>query len=195
MLHKTLEQVSLPHTIINYVERAKKEVVLDNASQSGMYTNDPYIKESRTKSVMCYPVVNQGKLQAIVYLENNLATGAFTEERVETLKILATQAAISIENARLYENIETITRDKTKIETEMSIAREIQTSLLPQEPILSGYELTVYMKMADEVGGDYYDVIRENGREWFLIGDASGHGVHAGLVMMVIVPQSRSVGR
>ncbi|MCP5493153.1 MAG: AAA family ATPase [Leptospiraceae bacterium] len=186
MLHKTLEQVSLPHTILNYVERAKKEVVLDNASQRGMYTNDPYIKENRTKSVMCYPVVNQGKLQAIVYLENNLATGAFTEERVETLKILATQAAISIENARLYENIETITRDKTRIETEMSIAREIQTSLLPQEPILSGYELTVYMKMADEVGGDYYDVIRENGREWFLIGDASGHGVHAGLVMIMV---------
>lgn len=67
----------------------------------------------------------------------------------------------------------------------LDIARSIQTSLLPKEPQVSGFEILPFMQTAEEVGGDYYDIIRNNNHEWILIGDVSGHGVPAGLVMMM----------
>lgn len=68
---------------------------------------------------------------------------------------------------------------------EMQLARKIQTVLLPQAPAVPGYRIAAYMEPADEVGGDYYDVINVGGRNWVVIGDVSGHGVVAGLVMMM----------
>ncbi|MCP4135571.1 MAG: SpoIIE family protein phosphatase [bacterium] len=69
---------------------------------------------------------------------------------------------------------------------EMKLAQKIQTVLLPEEPAIPGYEITGYMMPADEVGGDYYDVINVEGYDWIVVGDVSGHGVPAGLVMMMV---------
>ncbi|MCP5494769.1 MAG: AAA family ATPase [Leptospiraceae bacterium] len=112
--HKKINQVKLPQTIINYVSRAKKEIVLDDASKSGAYTRDPYIQTEKPKSVLCYPVISQGKLVAMVYLENNLTTNVFTVDRLEIMKILASQLAISIDNAELYDNLEGRVKARTK---------------------------------------------------------------------------------
>jgi serine phosphatase RsbU (regulator of sigma subunit) len=68
----------------------------------------------------------------------------------------------------------------------MALARKIQTVLLPEEPALEGYEIAAHMSPATEVGGDYYDVIDVGGTGWLVIGDVSGHGVSAGLVMMMV---------
>ena len=174
----------LSSSIINYIARTKKDLVLEDAAKDGKF-QDSYIKTNKPKSILCIPLLNQGKLIGIVYLENNLTAGAFTKDRIEVLNILSSQAAISIENARLYSNLENLTKEKTKVTTEMEIARDIQTSLLPTKPILSGFEVATYMHTADLVGGDYFDVIHTDGREWFLIGDVSGHGVTAGLIMMM----------
>jgi len=92
----------LPLSIINYVIRTKESVVLNDATSESAFTNEPYIKEHQTKSVLSAPLLNQGKLVGIVYLENNLTAGAFTPERLEVLNLLSSQAAISIENANLY---------------------------------------------------------------------------------------------
>ena len=73
-----------------------------------------------------------------------------------------------------------------KLETEMKIAAGIQSSLLPDNPAIDGYEITAYMKPADDIGGDYYDVINIGSNNWVIIGDVSGHGVPAGLVMMMV---------
>lgn len=70
--------------------------------------------------------------------------------------------------------------------SEMELAKKIQTVLLPKDPRIPGYEITGYMQPADEVGGDYYDVINVGDRNWLVIGDVSGHGVTAGLVMMMV---------
>jgi len=96
----------LPTTIINYVARTQENIVLNDAAQEGQFINDPYIIATQSKSILCTPLLNQGQLRGIVYLENDLTTDAFTSERVELLNILSTQAAISIENARLYEQLE-----------------------------------------------------------------------------------------
>jgi serine phosphatase RsbU (regulator of sigma subunit) len=80
---------------------------------------------------------------------------------------------------------EELTRTRDALWGEMQLAKKIQTVLLPKDISIPGYEITAFMEPADEVGGDYYDVITLNGRSWVLIGDVSGHGVPAGLIMMM----------
>ncbi len=92
--------------IINYVTRTQKSVVLADATKEGQFTRDAYIVATKPKSILCTPLVNQGKLSGILYLENNLATGAFTKERTRILQVLSGQAAIAIDNARLYNELE-----------------------------------------------------------------------------------------
>ncbi|MDN4164129.1 SpoIIE family protein phosphatase [Cytophagales bacterium LB-30] len=107
-------QAPFSTTIIHYVIRTRENVVLDYASQVGKFVSDPYISENRTKSLICIPLVNQGLVIAILYLENNLSTGAFTRERLEMLNMLTSQAAISIENAMLYEYLEEKVEERTE---------------------------------------------------------------------------------
>ncbi len=96
-----------PRSIVNFVDRTQQDIVLNDARSEAIFHNDPYILEHQPKSVLCAPIVYQGKLTAILYLENNLTTGAFTGDRLEVLKLLSSQAAIALENARLYANLET----------------------------------------------------------------------------------------
>jgi len=96
---------SLPASIFSYVTRTQENIVLDDAAQSGQFARDPYILGSKPKSVLCMPLLNQGKLSGLLYLENNLTTNAFTPERLEVIRVLSAQAAISIDNARLYSDL------------------------------------------------------------------------------------------
>ncbi len=92
----------IPITLINYVSRTSETLVIDDAIAETTFAGDPYIIQQEPKSILCSPIINQGKLIAILYLENNLTTGAFTPDRLQVLKILSSQAAISISNAQLY---------------------------------------------------------------------------------------------
>ncbi|WP_254564121.1 AAA family ATPase [Oscillatoria sp. HE19RPO] len=91
--------------IVNYVARTQEAIVLNNATQEGDFTNDSYIQNNQIQSILCVPLIDGGKLVSIVYLENNRTTGAFIPERVEILKLLSGQAAISIQNAKLYSEV------------------------------------------------------------------------------------------
>ncbi len=103
--------------IINYVVRTRETVVIHDVNREVNFMNDPYLKTRQSQSILCLPLINQGKLTSIVYLENNLVTGAFTCDRLEILKILSAQAAIAIENARLYFNLAEYNRTlQTKVE-------------------------------------------------------------------------------
>ncbi|MBW4495515.1 MAG: AAA family ATPase [Oscillatoria princeps RMCB-10] len=98
---------AVPVAVLNYAQRTQKSVVLNNAAREGLFTADPYVLQNQPKSVLCVPIVCQGKLTGFFYFENNLTAGAFTPDRLEVLKLLASQAAISLENARLYAHLET----------------------------------------------------------------------------------------
>jgi PAS domain S-box-containing protein len=100
------DPLTLPLSIVNYVARTHENVVLQNASDDGPFAQDAYIARARPKSVLCAPLLKAGRLIGILYLENNLAAGAFTPERLEMLQLLAAQTAISIENASLYANLQ-----------------------------------------------------------------------------------------
>ncbi|MEG4092637.1 AAA family ATPase [Microcoleus sp. Pol12B4] len=95
----------LSSAIVNYVARTQESVVLDEAFRKGQFTNDPYIQKHQPKSILCVPLINQSQIVSIVYLENNLTAGAFTPERVELLKVLSGQAAISLQNSKLYTEV------------------------------------------------------------------------------------------
>jgi histidine kinase len=92
----------IPQLLINYVERSKQPVVIRDATLDPLSKKDPYIQINQSKSVLCLPIFYQAQFIGIFYLENNLTTGLFTPQRLELLKILASQAAIAIKNARLY---------------------------------------------------------------------------------------------
>ncbi|MFB2834885.1 AAA family ATPase [Floridanema evergladense] len=96
----------LPQSLIYSVIRSQTTAVFDNLSLSEQLMSDRYIITHQPKSALCIPISKQGKLIAILYLENNLTEGAFTSDRIETLQLLTSQAAISIENARLYQQVE-----------------------------------------------------------------------------------------
>ncbi|HEY9707164.1 MAG TPA: ATP-binding protein, partial [Oculatellaceae cyanobacterium] len=118
----------LPAAIINYVVRTSESVVLSDATVEGNFTQDSYIQHHQPKSILCFPLINQGQLVSIIYLENNLTNGAFTSEQIEVLKILSAQAAISIENARLYNDLALANRTlEAKVEertAELAIAKQ-----------------------------------------------------------------------
>ncbi|NES64594.1 MAG: AAA family ATPase, partial [Okeania sp. SIO2D1] len=94
--------------IVYYVSRTGETVVLNDAVSEGNFTDDAYIQQHQCHSIACTPLINQNKLQGIIYLENNLTVAAFTQERLALLRTLAAQAAISLENAQLYNNIVTL---------------------------------------------------------------------------------------
>jgi len=96
---------AVPVAIINYVTRTKETVVLNDASHEGIFKKDPYIQRNQPKSVLCTPLLNQGQLTGIIYLENNLTTVAFTTDRLIVLQMLSGQAAIAITNAKLYAEV------------------------------------------------------------------------------------------
>ncbi|NEO31529.1 MAG: AAA family ATPase [Symploca sp. SIO3C6] len=95
----------IPTTVINYVWNTQENLVINNATAQTDFAADTYIIQYQPKSILCIPIVKQGKFIGILYLENNLTTGAFTPARLEVLKLLTSQAAISLENARLYQQL------------------------------------------------------------------------------------------
>jgi predicted ATPase/signal transduction histidine kinase/CheY-like chemotaxis protein len=89
--------------VVRFVARTQERVLLDDAANQGEFVSDPYIRLERVKSMLCTPLLSRGKLIGILYLENNLTTNAFTSKSVQFLEMLLSQAAISLENASIYE--------------------------------------------------------------------------------------------
>ncbi len=96
---------SLSLSVISWVKQTREHLVLDNAAHEEQFAGDDYIKRERPKSILCAPITHQSALSGIIYLENNLVEGAFTSRRFEVVKHLSSQIAISLENARLHENL------------------------------------------------------------------------------------------
>ena len=96
---------SLSLLIISWVKQTREHLVLDNAAREVRFVEDDYIRRERPKSILCAPITHKSSLSGIIYLENNLVEGAFTPRRLEVIKHLSSQIAISLENARLHENL------------------------------------------------------------------------------------------
>ena len=131
--HSSITLADLPESVLHYVIRTLESVVLHDASVANLFSRDGYLKRGRTRSILCLPIVKQAKLAGVLYLENNLTAGAFTSDRIAVLELLASQAAISLEHAQLYADLqqENIERKRAEDELRRSEAslREAQSEL------------------------------------------------------------------
>ncbi len=140
----------IPGSVVRYAVRTNEDVILGDASQEGSFTRDSYIQRERPNSVACLPMNNQGQLMGVLYLENQQATHAFTENRVELLRMLSGQFAISIENARLYREMEQKVEQRTEqlrdknqeLQETLDNLRATQSRLIHSEKMASLGQLT-----------------------------------------------------
>ena len=96
---------ALPESVLHYVLRTRESVILDDAAAQTLVCADPYIRQRQARSILCLPLINQANSIGVLYLENNLTPRVFTPARIAVLKLLASQAAISLENSRLYRDL------------------------------------------------------------------------------------------
>jgi PAS domain S-box-containing protein len=106
-LHDTpLSGAEMPESLLQYAARTQENVILDDASTHDAFTGDEYVNRKHARSALCLPLIKQGKLVAVLYLENNLAPRVFAPARIAILKFLASEAATSLDNARLYQELQ-----------------------------------------------------------------------------------------
>ncbi|WNG19648.1 AAA family ATPase [Cystobacter fuscus] len=96
----------LPHSIVHYVKRSLESLILEDAGTDGRFASDEYVVRAKPRSILCMPVMSQAKLVGVLYVENRLAAGVFTPSRLAVLEVLASQASISLANARLYASVQ-----------------------------------------------------------------------------------------
>jgi predicted ATPase/signal transduction histidine kinase/GAF domain-containing protein/CheY-like chemotaxis protein len=114
--HACVTPTDLPDSVLRYVVRTHERVILDDASAQGSFTADEYVRHHRVRSVLCLPLIKQAALVGVLYLENNLTPRAFTPARSAVLMLIATQAAIALENARLYTELKQENADRRRAE-------------------------------------------------------------------------------
>jgi PAS domain S-box-containing protein len=125
-----IKSSELSHSVTNYVIRTKENIILNEAVEEELFQNDPYIARNKPRSLLCAPIIHQGKLKGVIYLENNLSHGAFTEERLEIVRLLSSQAAVSLENATLFRSVVEDIDKRKKAEEELRRSDEMARSLL-----------------------------------------------------------------
>ncbi len=124
----------LPISIIQYVYRTRETLILNNASNEIAFKNDPYIQTNQVRSLLCLPVLKNNIVQGLILLENNLINQAFTLERTEIVKLLASQIAVSFENATLYNDVEQkIILRTAELQKEKEKSEELLLNIIPSE--------------------------------------------------------------
>ncbi|WNC95076.1 AAA family ATPase [Paraburkholderia sp. FT54] len=131
----SIRESVLPASIINYVRRCEERVLLADAMQPNPFAADDYFARRQPKSVLCLPIMRRSALIGLLYLENNLATHAFPPERVTVLELLASQAAISLENALLYADLRRENSERKLAEEELRV-REARIRRLVESNII-----------------------------------------------------------
>jgi PAS domain S-box-containing protein len=106
----------LPVSLVKTIVRTRETIIVDDASKPNLFTRDEYVARARPRSLLGLPLVKQGRLIAVIYLENDLTPATFTPRRLAVLELLASQAAISLENARLYADLINENRERRKVE-------------------------------------------------------------------------------
>ncbi len=186
---------------LHFAMRTKEALVLDDAFKDPRFSNDSYIHNHKTRSLVCAPLHLKGRLLGMLYLENNALTHAFTPSRIGILQWLGTQAAIALENARLYADMEShsqrleqrvaertlvIQEKNQQILSSIRYAQRIQESLLPSEAMLNDHitEKFLIFKPRDLVSGDFFWV-RNEGSLLVAVVDCTGHGVPGAFMSLV----------
>jgi PAS domain S-box-containing protein len=154
----------LPESLFRYVIRTQQSVTLADALTENLFSEDEYIRRKRPRSVFCLPLIKQRKLMGVLYLENSLAPGVFTPNRLATLELIASQAAISLEQARLYAEIRRTNED---LQTEISERRRAEEAFKKSEQQLEDIlDHTTALIIVKDLDFHYLLVNREHERRF-----------------------------
>ncbi|MCE7922961.1 MAG: GAF domain-containing protein [Haliscomenobacteraceae bacterium CHB4] len=140
----------VPESVIQYVARTREDLVINDMQQDNRFAGDPVVLQKKTRSALCLPVINQGKIIGILYAENNLNAGVFTGLRVQFMKLLSGQVAVSLENALQYERLEQKVKERTAevvqqkeaLEKSLTDLKMAQAKLVESEKMASLGQLT-----------------------------------------------------
>jgi len=177
-------------TIVNEVVRSRQSLLTNNAQFDSRYQVGQSIIVRGLRAILCAPLLVKDRVIGALYVDTSMRAGNFTEADRDLLSAVAGQAAIALENARLY----SVAVEKGRLERELQMASEIQQSLLPRQmPNMSGYEVAASWQAAREVAGDFYDGFPlSNDQFAVVVADVSDKGAPAALFMAVARTMIRS---
>ncbi len=121
LCQKSITGSICPESLVRYVIRTHEGTILDDASRPNLFSDEDYLRGRQAKSILCLPLIKQGRLTGLLYLENTLTSHAFTPDRIAVLELLAAQAAISLENTRLYGDLQ---------EREVKVRRLVDSNII-----------------------------------------------------------------
>ncbi|MCB9436924.1 MAG: SpoIIE family protein phosphatase [Anaerolineales bacterium] len=172
------------HTIVREVVKTKEPVLTFDAQTDSRLDDAMSVITKGLRSILCVPIMVRDKVIGLVYVDNRLRKGMFSQSHRYLLSAFASEAGFAIENARLYR----VAVDQGRMQRELEMARNIQQGLLPSmfDPI-AGYEIAFDWRSAREVAGDFYDCFRfTDDRMGVVIGDVSDKGAAAAIFMAVV---------
>ncbi len=175
------QRILVSQSIVNMVMNKHSSVLISDVQADPRFKSRDSIVKMNIHSAVCVPLWNNKEIIGIIYSDRISLLKPFTDEDMKLLTLLANLAAVKIENSRQIE----VERERDKMEKELSLAAQIQMDFLPKEtPECKGYDITGYMILCYQVGGDYYDYIPiGTDRLGITIADVSGKGVSASLLM------------
>lgn len=180
-------EFKISRSIVEEVAKTGEAVLTSDASEE--FSTRASVISLNLRSILCVPLQVRDRMLGVVYVDNRFATNVFSPDDLELLKVVASNAAVAVENARLYQ----VAIEKGRMEQEIAVAQQVQTSLIPEEePEIEGWEIAGYWKPARMVSGDFYDFIqREEDKLGIVVADVVDKGVAAAFFMAY----SRSVLR
>jgi phosphoserine phosphatase RsbU/P len=181
--HSTIDdpEFQISRSIVERVAEEGQPVLTSDAQTDSRFNLRQSVMILGLRSILCVPLIVKERNLGVIYVDNRLHAGIFTQADLDLLSAIASSAAIAIENARLYQ----VAVEKGRMEQEMQMARRVQANLLPQRmPETSGWDYAALWRPARAVGGDYYDFIPGAGSSTgFLIADVTDKGMPAALFM------------
>ncbi|HJS29238.1 MAG TPA: GAF domain-containing protein, partial [Anaerolineales bacterium] len=175
--HSTIEdpEFQISRGIVRQVAVDGLPLLTSDAGHDVRFLDSRSVYNLSLRSILCVPLQTKGRLDGMIYVDNRFHAGIFRPDDLEFLAAIAANAAIAIENARLYK----IAIDQGRMERELQMAHQVQASLLPRElPSIEGWEFEARWMPALEVAGDYYDLIpAPDGKIYLVIGDVTDKGM------------------
>lgn len=174
-------QFEVSRSVIEQVVKDKKAILTSDAQMDERFSMRQSILVKGLRAILCVPLMVKEKITGVIYTDNRVQAGIFRDDDLELLSSIASNAAIAIENARLYQ----VAIEQGRMEREMQMARKVQSGLLPHSiPKHPSWEFSATWIPAREVGGDYYDFISiQDDRLGVLIADVTDKGMPAALFM------------
>lgn len=174
-------QFQISRSVVERVAQQGKPVITSDAQSDARFNMRQSILVLGLRSILCVPLIVKDQVTGVIYVDNRLQAGIFTQPDLDLLNAIASSAAIAIENARLYQ----VAVEKGRLEKELQMAARVQASLMPKSlPVWPGWDFAAFWKPAREVAGDYYDFIQEtSGNLGLVIGDVTDKGMPAALFM------------